>query len=93
MSAQALIQSTGDTCRPISAIGPSLTFHHGVDIGKHRLNLGNDGMGVRNTLLDIGNDDLGLHNTTTNIGIRYIRVYCELSLEAMHLTLRSGRTT
>jgi len=76
------------THRPIFILGPSLTFHHGMNVGKNSLGdrrillkLGNDGMGVCNALMDVGNDGLGAHDTTTNVGNRHIRVYCKFGLE------------
>ena len=59
----------------ISAICPFLACHYGA------MDIGNDGMGVYDTLMNIGHDSAGVHYVTTNVGDDYIRVYSQFSLK------------
>ena len=59
----------------IFAIGPILVCHYGA------VDIGNDGMGVDDTLMNIGHDSTGVHYVTTNVGDDYIRVYSQFSLK------------
>ena len=45
------------------------------------MDIGNDGMGVYDTLMNIGHDSAGVHYVTTNVGDDYIRVYSQFSLK------------
>ena len=46
------------------------------------MDIGNDGMDVRNTLLNVRNDGIGVCNTPMNIRNNDICVYRKLCLEA-----------
>ena len=45
------------------------------------MDLGNDGVGVYDTLMNVGNDSMGVCNTLMNIRNNYICVDCKFSLE------------
>ena len=59
----------------ISAICPFLACHYGA------MDIGNDGMGVYDTLMNIGHDSTGVHYVTTNVGNDCICIYCQFGLK------------
>ena len=59
----------------IFATGPILVCHYGA------MDIGNDGMGVNDTLMNIGHDSTGVHYVTTNVGNDCICIYCQFGLK------------
>ena len=78
-----------DAHRLIFTVSPFLALHYGtMDVGNDgvgvrniALKLRNDCLGVRNTLMDVGNDGMSVPKTFTNVGNGYICVYCKFGLE------------
>ena len=76
------VMGYSDTHQPISTVSPSPTLHYST------MNVGNDGVGVRNTVLELRNpsmntrnDCLGVCDITMNVGNDHIRVYSKFGLE------------